>query len=104
MKATIVTSMYNKNNGILDILDKMFFPSLIQNGNKNVEIEDVTEVVTKGTTPTSIGFKFQKEGINFVKIESIDNYGNIMVNKLAHISKECNEKLKKAVRSAIAEL
>ena len=54
------------------------------------------EVVTKGTMPTSVGFNFQKDGINFVKIESIDNYGNINIDKLAHISKEGNEKLKRS--------
>ena len=29
---------------------------------------DIAIVITKGTTPTSIGFNFQNDGINFVKI------------------------------------
>ena len=34
-KTTIVTSMYNKSTEVLEILDKLFFPSLLLNGSKN---------------------------------------------------------------------
>lgn len=37
-KTTIVTSMYNKNFEVLEIIDKLFFPSLLRNGNKNIGI------------------------------------------------------------------
>ena len=37
---------------------------------------DIATVITKGTTPTSIGFAFENDGINFVKIESVDENGN----------------------------
>ena len=33
---------------------------------KTVKLGDLCETVTKGTTPTSVGFKFTSEGINFV--------------------------------------
>ena len=38
MRASIVTSMYNKNKPIFYILDKMFFPSLLQNTSKDIEL------------------------------------------------------------------
>ena len=57
---------------------------------------DIATVITKGTTPTSIGFVFQNEGINFVKIESVDENGNFICEKFDHISDECHEKLKRS--------
>ena len=32
-----------------------------------VTLKDITTKITKGTTPTSIGCKFEKSGINFIK-------------------------------------
>lgn len=57
---------------------------------------DVATVITKGTTPTSIGFAFENDGINFVKIESVDENGNFICEKFDHISDECHEKLKRS--------
>jgi len=57
---------------------------------------DIATLITKGTTPTSLGFDFQAEGINFVKIECIDENGNFLADKFDHISTECNEKLKRS--------
>ncbi len=54
---------------------------------------DFTEVVTKGTTPTSVGFKFTDTGVNFVKIEAIDLDGKIKPEKLAKISPEAHDAL-----------
>ena len=36
-------------------------------------LRDFCEVITKGTTPTTLGYQFIDEGINFVKIECITN-------------------------------
>ena len=60
------------------------------------KLGDICELITKGTTPTSIGFDFQNKGINFVKIESFSEDGTIIENKVAHISKECHEALKRS--------
>ncbi|MDP2638762.1 MAG: N-6 DNA methylase [Candidatus Azambacteria bacterium] len=61
-----------------------------------VKLGDVSERVTKGTTPTTAGFKFQDSGINFVKIESIDDNGYFIADKFAHIDQKCNEALKRS--------
>lgn len=60
------------------------------------KLGDIATLITKGTTPTSIGFNFQKEGINFVKIESVDDKGCFICDKFDHISDECHEKLKRS--------
>lgn len=61
-----------------------------------VRLGDVCEVITKGTTPTTLGYRFQDEGINFLKVESIEQNGNFLFDKIEHISKECDEKLKRS--------
>ena len=53
-------------------------------------------VLTKGTTPTSVGFKFQETGINFVKVESITEAGNFIAQKFAKIGPEAHEALKRS--------
>jgi type I restriction enzyme S subunit len=61
-----------------------------------VKLGDISEVITKGTTPTSVGFKFIDKGINFVKVESIDLNGKFLSSKFASISDECNFALKRS--------
>lgn len=61
-----------------------------------VNLGDITEVITKGTTPTSIGFNFVGQGINFIKVESITPNGMFLPHKFAAVSDECNEALKRS--------
>jgi type I restriction enzyme S subunit len=56
----------------------------------------LSEVITKGTTPTSVGYSFITEGINFVKVESITENGHFLKNKLAHITQDCHNALKRS--------
>lgn len=64
------------------------------------KLKDLCELITKGTTPTSLGFKFTDSGINFIKVEAISPYGGFLPTKFAHISHETDEALK---RSSIRE-
>jgi len=63
---------------------------------KIVRLGDVSSRVTKGTTPTTNGFKFRESGVNFIKIESIDDCGYFIKKKFAHIDDECNKALKRS--------
>ena len=63
---------------------------------KQVRLSEIAELITKGTTPTTLGFDFQDEGINFLKIECFSENGSFMKDKVAHISEECYEKLKRS--------
>lgn len=58
-----------------------------------VRLGEECKLITKGTTPTSIGRQFQDSGINFVKIESLSMEGRINESKLAHIDEETHSKL-----------
>lgn len=61
-----------------------------------VKLGDVTEVITKGTTPTTLGHEFVESGINFVKIESITENGQIIADKLSHVTEKCHGELKRS--------
>jgi hypothetical protein len=61
-----------------------------------VELDSVVHLVTKGTTPTTIGGRFTDSGINFVKVESISDDGEIIYSKLAHIDEESDELLSRS--------
>ena len=63
---------------------------------KSIQLSEIAELITKGTTPTTLGYEFQDDGINFLKIECFDENGNFMDDKVAHISEECHEKLKRS--------
>jgi len=57
---------------------------------------DLCELITKGTTPTSLGYKFTDEGINFIKVESLTEMGEIIPNKVAYINEDCHQALKRS--------
>jgi type I restriction enzyme, S subunit len=67
---------------------------------KTVRLADVSEVITKGTTPTTLGHKFTESGFNFVKSESITFDGWIDPAKFAFIDEQTHNAL---MRSKLEE-
>ena len=63
---------------------------------RRVCLSEISELITKGTTPTTIGYEFQESGINFLKIECFDENGTFIESKAAHISEGCNKQLKRS--------
>ncbi len=57
---------------------------------------DLSELITKGTTPTSVGHAFVPEGINFIKVESISEAGLFIDSKLARITPSCHNSLRRS--------
>ncbi|SEH06243.1 restriction endonuclease subunit S [Candidatus Venteria ishoeyi] len=60
------------------------------------KLNDVSSKITKGSTPTTYGYQFQKSGINFIKIENVKQ-GKIQtatINKF--ISSEAHESQKRS--------
>ena len=64
---------------------------------REVALGDISERVTKGTTPTTVGGRFVNEGISFVRVESIKGDGSIDTLKLAYIDEETNRSLKRSI-------
>jgi len=68
----------------------------VKAGWESTTVGCLTEVVTKGTTPTSVGHSFTETGINFIKVESLNEDGQFLANKLAHISEDCHQTLRRS--------
>ena len=59
-------------------------------------LRELSSFISKGTTPTSVGFAFCSEGVNFIKAESINDRYTIIPNKVAKVSPECHDQLKRS--------
>ena len=60
-------------------------------------LEDLSQKITKGATPTSYGYKFQSSGINFIKIENLSS-GLINLSSIqAFISEEAHENQERSI-------
>ena len=57
------------------------------------KLGELTTLITKGTTPTSLGGKFENSGINFIKIESLSSDGKFLLDKFAYIDEVTHNKL-----------
>ena len=60
-------------------------------------VEQVTSVVTKGTTPTTVGGSFSNNGINFIKVESITDDHDFDSSKIGCISDDTNRLLSRSI-------
>lgn len=59
-------------------------------------LEGETSLITKGTTPTSLGKPFTDSGVNFIKAESITNAGKFIEEAFAYIDLETHEILRRS--------
>ena len=87
----INAAKYKQNKA--DSLKKNILAKKFELDSDVIKLGDLCEVITKGTTPTSLGYKFIDKGINFIKIESINDNGNFIKTKFAYINKDCNAAL-----------
>ena len=62
----------------------------------SVQLGDVAELITKGTTPTTVGGSFTVAGINFVKSESIADSKYLNSTIFGKIDEKTDEKLKRS--------
>jgi type I restriction enzyme S subunit len=62
-----------------------------------VRLGNVCNFISKGTTPTTIGYKFETSGINFIKVESITESGQFIKEKFAYINEDCHKQFKRSV-------
>lgn len=85
-------------NLIKSCVDEAFSGTVDSGDGKSpvVKLGELCDVITKGTTPTSVGYQFVESGINFVKIESITTNGEFLEKKFAKITSECHERLKRS--------
>lgn len=84
----IISTSIRLKNGLVE---KLFSTS-----SSKINLSEVSSLITKGTTPTTYGHSFTDEGINFFKIENIDESGNIDLSSCKRISEKTHEFLKRS--------
>lgn len=60
---------------------------------KEKDLASLTSLITKGTTPTSLGMEFEDTGIPFVRVNNIKNNKLDYANDILYISSNTHEKL-----------
>ncbi|MDZ7925344.1 MAG: restriction endonuclease subunit S [Marinagarivorans sp.] len=70
--------------------------SMLPNGWSISTLNDLSSVITKGTTPTTNGFPYTKSGIKFLRVENISKSGAILEDDLKFISQEANNSLRRS--------
>ena len=63
------------------------------NPNSSLPLKELSALITKGTTPTTLGHKFKDKGINFIKVEAIDESGNLIPGKFTYIDDSAHKAL-----------
>ena len=61
------------------------------------KIDNIAEVVTKGTTPTTYGMPFVDSGVNFIKAEALNGDSALDSSGFAFVSESTHEKLKRSI-------
>ena len=68
----------------------------IPEGWKTETLDEVSNLITKGTTPTTYGHDYVTSGVNFLRVENISSHGTITLNGVKFISEETNELLSRS--------
>jgi type I restriction enzyme S subunit len=63
---------------------------------KKYKLEELTSVITKGTTPSTYGFDFEEKGINYIRAQSLNYDGRIDNSVFSFISEKAHQKLKRS--------
>jgi type I restriction enzyme, S subunit len=61
------------------------------------KLRNITSKITKGTTPTTVGFDFLDKGINFIKAEALNGDSELDMSGFAYIDAEAHNKLKRSI-------
>lgn len=92
----IITLRRNQLNE-LDRLIKSRFVEMFGDGSYEIKsLSELTDTITKGTTPTTAGYHFVDKGINFFKIESINVDHTINLDKVAYVGEACHDAFKRS--------
>jgi type I restriction enzyme, S subunit len=63
---------------------------------RQVRLRDISKLITKGTTPTTLGMSFSGSGINFIKSESLTADGRIDSSSFAFIDRTTHDALRRS--------
>lgn len=60
-------------------------------------VAEITRVVTKGTTPTTLGRAFTDSGVNFIKAEALNGDSGLNIAGFSHVDDDTHELLARSV-------
>lgn len=60
-------------------------------------LKEISTLITKGTTPTTMGRPFVREGINFIKAEALNSDTNLERSGFAFIDEETHRLLQRSI-------
>ena len=63
---------------------------------ESLKLGDLCELVTKGTTPTTLGMKLNQGSVSFVKVECLSEDGQLIRDKIQNIDEDTHNKLKRS--------
>ena len=61
------------------------------------KLNRITSKITKGTTPTTMGFDFIDYGVNYIKAEALNGDSEIDMQSFSYISADAHNKLKRSI-------
>ncbi|WP_125141114.1 restriction endonuclease subunit S [Clostridium transplantifaecale] len=79
-----------------DLVKSQFVEMFGDNDFVMKSLSEECALITKGTTPTTLGYNFTDEGVNFVKIENISLDGHFIKDGMMYIGEDCNETMKRS--------
>lgn len=75
---------------------KDLFRQYAKKCNSYKTLGSLCSLITKGTTPTTLKKSFTDKGIDFIKVECLNDNHLLEIEKVAHIDKETHELLKRS--------
>ena len=91
--------LHRQNKTLEQLAETLFRQWFVEEAEESWEVKkvmDVCTIITKGTTPTTLGKKYKETGINFIKVESLTDEGGFLPEKFAFIDSETDELLKRS--------
>lgn len=93
--------LHRQNKTLEQMAETLFRQWFVEEAKEEWEemtLKSLCKVITKGTTPTSLKRQFVEVGINFIKVNCIDDEGNFLYDKFNFIDEETHiEALKRSI-------
>lgn len=64
---------------------------------QSIKLKNITTRITKGTTPTTMGFDFIDYGINYIKAEALNGDSELDMQSFSYINDVAHNKLKRSI-------
>lgn len=91
--------LHRQNKTLEALAETLFRQWFVEEADESweeVKLKSLCEVITKGTTPTTLGKQFVSNGVHFLKVESLTEEGDFIESKFAFIDLETDKLLSRS--------